>query len=320
MRNASRAALVAAMVCVSPFAAPPVARADASQVFSKQSFDDALSSTHGGKVLVVMFSAKWCGPCKAMEQTTWSDPGVAAWVRDHGMALHVDVDEDRALADRYSARALPLLVAFRDGRMIDRSVGYKDVNAMTRWLQNAQIAPAMDAATMSAATSQPHTTTVQVLPANPQSAPPSQAPSGQTMTLTTTVTAAPQPERSPTPTKAPPAVRINACERVQTAHEKMQQAMRTAKDQAGKNAARRDFRAAVGRIYAGELKAKRPNTASEVQVLATELDDTGWMRLALVQAALGANQRPTALGALLDQAQAKGVDVSKTRAKLAAAE
>ena len=316
MRNASRAALVAAMVCVSPFAAQPVARADASHVFSNQPFDDVLSATRGGKMLVVMFSAKWCGPCKAMEQTTWSDPGVAAWVKDHAMALHVDVDEDRAVADRYNARALPLLVAFRDGQMVDRSVGYKDAATMTRWLQNAQSSPAMDSASVSAASVQPHITTIQVLPQSAQA--PVQTtiatPATQTLTATTTVIAAPRPA------KPAEAAKASACDRVQSAHKKMQQAMQSAKDQTGKNTARREFRTAVGRIYAGELKAKRPQRATEVLVLAIELDDTGWMRLALAQAAIGAGQSPSSLNALLDQAQAKGVDVSKTRAKLANAQ
>lgn len=261
-----------------------------SAVFSSQSFDDALAaSRQQGRTLVVMFSAEWCGPCKAMENSTWRDPGVAAWVRDHGIALHVDVDQQRALADRFNARSLPLLIAFRDGEVVERSLGYKDAQQMQSWL--ARVATPGGSVTPSA--------TAFVTP------PLMPGPTQIVMPTTTRVVA-------PAPTV--PTQQGRELRRIAELHQESQRQIRESTgDVARQNAARKSFRERVAAIYAGSI-----NGPSERAVLseALRLDNTAWMRIALVQAALDARTKRPELATLLDEAKAKGADIRKTKARL----
>lgn len=261
-------------------------------VFSSQSFDDALAaSRQQGRTLVVMFSAEWCGPCKAMENSTWRDPGVTTWVRDHAIALHVDVDQQRAIADRFNARSLPLLIAFRNGEVVERSLGFKDAQQMQSWL--ARVAT-------SGGTVAPSNTAFVTRPPMP-------GPTQIVMPTTTRVVA-------PTPTAPTQPQQGRELRRIAKLHQQSQKQIRESTGDISKqNAARKDFRERVAAIYAGSINGPSGRAVLDE---ALRLDNTPWMRIALVQAALDARIKRPELLTLLEEAKARGADVRKTRARL----
>jgi thioredoxin 1 len=71
--------------------------------------------------VVVDFYADWCGPCRMMAPALDRLAGEYAGKVTVGK-LDVDVNQDIAI--RYGVMAMPTLVMFRDGTMIDRMVGY----------------------------------------------------------------------------------------------------------------------------------------------------------------------------------------------------
>ena len=70
--------------------------------------------------VVVDFWAAWCGPCRMIS------PVLEDLARRHAGRLKVvkvDVDANPALAARFGAQSIPLLVALSEGREVDRVVG-----------------------------------------------------------------------------------------------------------------------------------------------------------------------------------------------------
>lgn len=78
---------------------------------------------------LLVFTAKWCGPCRRMENgplKALTVPGWSADPRHVGLSFKirsVDIDADKATARQYGVVALPTLVALADGVEIDRHVG-----------------------------------------------------------------------------------------------------------------------------------------------------------------------------------------------------
>ena len=105
-------------------------------VFSDLSFEDAIAkSTEQKKLLLVDASASWCQPCKHMDKTTWVDASVVAAIGARAVAIQFDVDEQKELAKKLSVRAMPTVIAFRDGKEIDRIVGMRAPAAFVAWLE-----------------------------------------------------------------------------------------------------------------------------------------------------------------------------------------
>ncbi|HSB64373.1 MAG TPA: thioredoxin family protein [Thermoanaerobaculia bacterium] len=70
--------------------------------------------------------AVWCGPCKIMDQTTFSDADVVAWSKKNVIPARVDAEkgEGRRIAARYQSYSYPtVLFLDAEGNEIDRIVG-----------------------------------------------------------------------------------------------------------------------------------------------------------------------------------------------------
>jgi hypothetical protein len=69
-----------------------------------------------------------------MDGTTWVDPAVTGWIQQHAIAIQVDVDAEPAVAKQLEIRAMPTVVAVKEGVEVDRAVGLKRPAEMLSWL------------------------------------------------------------------------------------------------------------------------------------------------------------------------------------------
>ncbi|KAF8399403.1 hypothetical protein HHK36_015267 [Tetracentron sinense] len=81
--------------------------------------DQFNSSIVSKKLMVIDFSAAWCGPCRYMEPILKK---YAAKFNDVKFVT-IDVDELTEVAQQFEVTAMPTFVLIKDGKEVDKLVG-----------------------------------------------------------------------------------------------------------------------------------------------------------------------------------------------------
>lgn len=72
-------------------------------------------------VIVVDFYADWCAPCKMLAPVLEE---IQEEMKDDIEILKVDVDKNPVTSLTYSVQSIPTVIIFKDGKLIDKKVGF----------------------------------------------------------------------------------------------------------------------------------------------------------------------------------------------------
>ena len=95
-----------------------------AKIATNTSFDELLQSE---KLVIVDFWATWCGPCRMLSPLL---DAVEAEMEDQVEVVKVNVDDADEIAMRYRIMSIPTLLFFKNGQMVDRSVGAMPKSAL----------------------------------------------------------------------------------------------------------------------------------------------------------------------------------------------
>lgn len=90
------------------------------QSVTTQTFDEEVLKS--SVPVIVDFWATWCGPCRALKPLLESMSNES---NGQYKIVAVDVDEQAALATKYSISAIPTILIFKNGEISERFVGVK---------------------------------------------------------------------------------------------------------------------------------------------------------------------------------------------------
>jgi thioredoxin 1 len=81
--------------------------------------------------VLVDFSAEWCGPCKSLAPIVES---LAKEYEGRVKFVQLDIDENRQTPSSYGIMAVPTLILFKGGEVVDKVTGFKPKAVLTQHL------------------------------------------------------------------------------------------------------------------------------------------------------------------------------------------
>lgn len=83
---------------------------------------------------LVDFHATWCGPCRMIAPVIEQ---LAEKMVGRMKVAKLDIDQAERTTAALQITSVPTLILFKEGREIKRSLGVKDLNALTSWVEAA---------------------------------------------------------------------------------------------------------------------------------------------------------------------------------------
>ena len=76
---------------------------------------------NSNKTVLLDFYADWCGPCQMVAPVL----AQIAEEREDIVVGKINVDEEMQLALKFGVESIPMLVVIKDGKLVNKSVGFR---------------------------------------------------------------------------------------------------------------------------------------------------------------------------------------------------
>ena len=97
---------------------------------NKKNFEEEIKS-YKGKVMVD-FYADWCGPCQMLGPIVEE---IAKEAKDFKVGK-INVDDNEDIAREYGVMSIPCVIAYSNGKEINRSVGLVDKDTLLKIMED----------------------------------------------------------------------------------------------------------------------------------------------------------------------------------------
>ena len=87
----------------------------------------------GNKVVLVDFSAAWCGPCQTLAPILKE---VKEEIGDSLSIIKIDVDKNQALAAKFQIQGVPTLILYKNGEQVWRQSGLLQRSELVKLIRN----------------------------------------------------------------------------------------------------------------------------------------------------------------------------------------